>query len=115
MMLCGQSHHFIDNKKCLYGIAHEVNGYIVSTVGEYYPNGFNRGMEVVSGLPIEAKYYETMVFRVDENDPDPMPCGLHQWDGAPLEVKFTGLDPKQAMTNHLELVDKYGGRNLATS
>jgi hypothetical protein len=67
----GHSGHFIGANDCLFKrCTYLSNGYIVSTIGQYFPKGTN-SMEQV-GL---ARMFETMVFRANE---EPDSCGCYR-------------------------------------
>lgn len=54
--------HFWDAKNCNFRLNTYVNGYIVSTLGEYFPSNSNK-MEEIS----LCAFYETMVFKAKKS------------------------------------------------
>jgi len=53
--------HFIGSRDCRFGVTDVVNGYIVSTVGDYWPSWPpDRQAPMTIGVD---RYYETMVFQ----------------------------------------------------
>jgi len=56
---CGHAHHFIGSNRCRYHLATWVGDYLVSTVGDYHPDGETEPMSL--GLE-PGLFFETMVF-----------------------------------------------------
>lgn len=108
--------HFICAMDCQFFLNTYVNGYIVSTVGEYVP-GFVRGKSY--GARAKAgfttlgagadSFYETMVFpaRRAERKPEHMCC---PWEAS----DFAGIESARYATavaatkGHADMVEKYG-------
>jgi len=119
--------HFICSHACRFVLATHVNGYIVSTVGEYFPDSSVREIfaktrgKVIKGKGGEwdANYlkdigfeevgcdrkYETMVFRAVPNPQyNCCPYAIDVGD----EKDFRGYnDPGDAYKGHIELCEKY--------
>jgi len=57
--------HFIGADDCRYRLCTYVNGFIVSTIGEYYPDP-SRPKQTLG--TVDRDYFETMVFRAQKND-----------------------------------------------
>ena len=67
---CGHAHHFIGGPRCRYHLATWVGDYLVSTVGDYVPDGHSEPMSLG---PEPDMFFETMVFTahlVDDPDRD---------------------------------------------
>ena len=111
--------HFIGGQSCCFHLNTYVNGYIVSTVGEYAPshvfeNGAmrpRRDDDPVEpfGYPRESSLYETMVFRAkksEETDAKWQCCPWRQADGHDLDFKryATATD---AVAGHEAMLKKY--------
>jgi hypothetical protein len=79
MIHCGGQHHFVG--KCAFHLATFTNGYVISTVGEYRPNGLR--MESLHGAD-ETSFYETMVFRASLLGQE---CGIRIDDYEELETR----------------------------
>lgn len=61
----GQAGHFICAHDCLFHLHTHVNGYCVSTIGDYYPSYKRKGDDL--GEAHEVGYqrmFETMIFRL---------------------------------------------------
>jgi len=66
----GQTGHFCAADKCRFHLHSHVNGYCVSTVGEYYPHvGYGIANMCTLGAAPKS-FYETMVFRLVDGDHD---------------------------------------------
>jgi hypothetical protein len=64
---CGAAHHFVGAGKCRFHMATWVNAgrYLVSTVGDYRPDGLNQPM---MALGLSDSFFETYVFECDPDD-----------------------------------------------
>lgn len=120
--------HFICARDCRFVLATYVGGYIVSTVGEYWPDRDTRrvmadslGVKIKGrGDEYDAAYfkkfgyeqigldrkYETMVFKAAPSDPDSC-CPYRIDSGQEQELKGYN-DPEEAYKGHLELCRKWG-------
>ena len=121
--------HFICGRDCQFHLATYVGGYIVSTVGEYFPDSqvreiFARSRGVVlegQGDFREADYmkkvgfreiglgrkYETMVFK-SERTKDKC-CPYAQNDG--MNVDMDGYnDPGDAFKGHMKMCKKWASK-----
>ena len=89
--------HFIGARECMFRLATEVGGFIVSTVGQWRSTtGEDIGLD---------RLYETMVFR---SSPSPEQCGCVTQIDVTREVDFLGYnDPQEAYAGHLELCEKW--------
>lgn len=58
---CGSPHHFCAASRCHFGFTTFVGDYVVSTVGEYRPDGPSSDLDTLAIGP--DSFYETMVFR----------------------------------------------------
>lgn len=59
----GYPGHFIGSARCVYHLSTKVGDYLISTVGDYRPNGPYKAAETLRWS--EDSYFETMVFEVD--------------------------------------------------
>lgn len=95
--------HFIGAKSCKFSRAHLVGPYVVSTVGDYQPQG--DGWSIPIGW---NRFYETMVFRSTGPCTDPeCTCG-----GKPVldydELDMRGYTTREeAERGHAEMVEKW--------
>jgi hypothetical protein len=92
----GQAGHFIGANNCRFHLHTHVNGYCVSTVGEYYPRGRGEPQEEVG----HQRLYETMVFPLIEDGTEPASYGA-------LEMRPYN-DRDSANAGHLEAVKRWG-------
>lgn len=102
MIWYGNAGHLCVSRKCEFHLCTEVNGYVVSTVGEYYPNGINMPMEPVGLMPKEL--YETMIFEFSGSR---CKCGC----GLPDTGRSLCMDryatPKEANEGHIRYCEEY--------
>jgi len=95
--------HFIGSSECQFGMTDVINGYIVSTVGDYRPPG------ATTMQPIGFRhFYETMVF-VDSGKRCVEPaceCGLPLHNGR--DVDFAGYQTAaEAAAGHARMIKAY--------
>ena len=92
--------HFIGSSSCQFHLATYVNGYVVSTIGDYYNRAGKRDT-VATGY-----HYETMVFRAIPMDPTTDQCCPYEADNECLArgLYNTGED---ARLGHMALCEKY--------
>ena len=132
----GHAAHFIGGRNCQFHLATQVNGYLVSTVGELWwergsreitarhqdPKWFAKNAHL-KGDYFDAAYmkrfgfdtlgldrkYETMVFKAGKPCArKDCGCGLPEIDGS--ELDFAGYsDAGSAARGHMELVEKWRG------
>jgi hypothetical protein len=133
----GHAAHFICGRWCRFHLATEVNGYLVSTVGEYWPerqvreiyaevcdpawlveNAHRKGDDFdraylqrfgYEDIGYERKY-ETMVFRAGEPcTAEGCNCGPPTIDGS--ELDFEGYNTAGAATaGHMAMIEKWSAR-----
>lgn len=131
----GHAAHLIVGSHCRFHLATQVGDYLVSTVGEYYPDSRVRAITAqVRGIEIEGKgdawdrdynekmgnrgfeeigysrLYETMVFRT--GTPCSIPecgCGLPGIDGEGLDMDGYN-DAASATAGHMAMVEKWGNK-----
>lgn len=119
--------HFICSNQCRFILNTWVNGYIVSTVGEYFPSSDVRKILANSrGIKIEDKgdywdadymqkigfepigldrLYETMVFKAKKSKEK---CCPYVMRTPAREIDFAGYnDPGEAYRGHLKMCNKY--------
>jgi hypothetical protein len=90
--------HFIGARKCRFGRTTAVNGFVISTVGEYYPEGSTGMQRLGSG---SADFYETYVFRWKSFCEDPeCNCG-----GMPLIADYHEILGRRSATEDEALRD----------
>ena len=106
--------HHICGEKMHYSLATYVGGYVVSTVGDYYPNGYysklgNKNQKDTVG---HGRFYETMVFRAKKSDQKC--CGYDIATGE--NVDFQGYSTAQEATKgHYLLCKKWAQKCNHTS
>lgn len=95
--------HFCAAASCRFGMTTVVNGYIVSSVGDYHPGGCDEMRAIGSG-----RFFETYVFRLDRFcDAANCACGL------PIPADWTEIDAEayqteeDARVGHAAVVAKY--------
>lgn len=122
--------HLIVGQDCRFHLATYVNGFIVSTVGEYLPDESSRETHAeVRGIKLEGqgdyrradflkkcgwveigcdRTYETMVFKAKKSA-----SGCCAWElSHGLELECAGYkDSKAATEGHLRLCSKYDRRS----
>lgn len=102
MIWYGNAGHLCVSSDCRFHLCTEVNGYLVSTVGEYYPYG-EKTMKPVGLMPKDL--YETMVFKMSGSR---CKCGC----GLP-DIILSALicdryaTPKEANENHMKYCEEY--------
>lgn len=102
--------HFIGSNRCRFGLADVVNSHIVSTVGDYYPEG--SGIREPIGC---GRYFETMVFRDSGKRCEEAGCecgGLPEpadWDPIDFEGYLEIEDAREGHRRMVETWQKSGG------
>jgi hypothetical protein len=103
----GMAAHFIGASDCLFHMATEIGGYMISTVGDYRPRECDgsRGDRTSIGF---GRDYETFVFKTSGRE---CGCGccmpgldLCEIDSEPAN------DPATARINHMAMCEKYASR-----
>lgn len=93
----GQAGHFIAADSCLWHLHTHVNGYCISSVGEYHPRS-ERGSAAGQMMPIGSeRFYETLVFKITA-------AGIPSSDEID-GIGSTGRD--EAQREHMAMVAKY--------
>lgn len=123
--------HFICGNDCRFHLFTYVGGYVVSTVGELFPDESTREIYVKSrGIVLEGKgdaratdflvkhgyveigvgrTYETMVFKAKRAPKDRQCCPWQMTSGSNLD--FLGYnDPAAALKGHMKLCRKWAGK-----
>lgn len=90
----GQAGHFVGGDRCRFHLHTHINGYCVSTVGEYFPKSSPDVMEPVG----DGRMYETMVFRLDKRGEI---ANHNELDLAPYN------DRDAANEGHLKMVNRW--------
>lgn len=101
--------HFIGARSCGFHLNTYVGGHIVSTVGEYLPEG---GVVFGTGSFQEIGYqriYETMVFAAGETSDDVQCCPYESIGGPELDFNPYNT-PGDAYAGHLAMCEKWDGR-----
>jgi hypothetical protein len=108
----GHAAHLCVGPWCRFHLATQVGKYIVSTVGDYYPDESTR--KVLGNPPIEIGYqrkYETMVFRAGPkcSEPDckcgmPIPSDWSELEMAPYNTAG------EATQGHYKMCEKWERR-----
>ena len=98
----GHKQHLAICERCRFSLATELpNGYVVSTMGDYYPNGKTGQEEIGKG-----RKYETMVFAT---------TGEYEGCGCPVINDWSELDSagyntaRDATAGHTEMCKKWDG------
>lgn len=92
----GQAGHFCASYNCQFHLHTHVNGYCISTVGEYFPRNGDKQDTVGVG-----RLYETMVFQVDAED------AVLDWSGLWTE----GYNDRDAANaGHAAMVKEWGSK-----
>ena len=136
----GHAAHFICGQWCRFHLATQVDGYLVSTVGEYWPERPSREIHAkihdrawlaenrhLKGDEFDHAYilkfgfhtvgcgrkYETMVFKAgDPCTAEGCGCGLPEIDGS--EIDFLAYnDAAMATRGHMDLVKRYEAKQRA--
>jgi len=97
----GNAGHFCCSQDCEFHLCTEVGEYLISTVGEYYPDGRKGGMKSVAW---DKDYYETMVFKWAGRCE--CGCGLPEISGSEIECRRYET-PEQANKGHLDICIGY--------
>jgi len=97
----GNTGHFCASRDCEFHLCTEVGEYLVSTVGEYYPDK-KQSMQPL-GLA-ENSFYEVSVFKW--NGRCKCGCGLPKINPSALEQSRYET-PKEANEEHLKMCLKY--------
>lgn len=101
----GYAGHLIVGKRCAYHLGTVVNGYLISTVGHFLPDG--KTMETIGSG--ENDFFETMVFHCNGEDKDGNPNVLN-WSNIDGERY---ADSTSAEKGHYVYLEKY--RNAKVS
>jgi len=127
--------HFIGADSCMFRMATEVGGFIVSTVGQYWPDrpvreviARSRGIIIEGrGDDFDRKYmekigfeeighnrlFETYVFFSKPKKPE---CGCaFEVDGYSEIDSLPANDPQQAYENHLMMCDKWSKQSVKSA
>lgn len=89
--------HFSGRQRCLFHLATHVGGFIVSSVGDYRPDGDRK--------PVGGGFdYETMVFVAEQQCEACCPWEIAS--GHALKTIRTN-DPGEAVANHMRLCHEY--------
>ncbi len=95
--------HFIGASSCQFRLGTYVNGYIISTVGEYRPSSSNGEDQEIGA----DRKYETMVFKASKRKGKEEQCCPYQIDVSD-EVDFEGYnDAVSATQGHYKFCKKY--------
>lgn len=94
----GEALHLCVSSKCLFHLATEIGGFVVSTVGDYHPADLD-GMPESLGVK-DDEFYETAVFRFSKR----CDCGCQKPIIEVPELKTVKTsDPKKATEVHMEM------------
>ena len=101
----GQAGHFVCWRDCLWHLCSEVNGYVISTLGEYYRNRPQNQIGEMERLGIEPdSFYESMVFEVQGHCD--CGCGHPKISGSSLDMNRYKT-PLEARLGHMALIEEY--------
>lgn len=103
--------HFCASYDCRFILNTYVNGYVISTVGEWVPDSRRKGEREESFETIGlGRLYETVVFKAKKNEDLEHQCCpyLADLDSDNFELDFKGYnDPTLAFKGHYDLCDKW--------
>jgi hypothetical protein len=94
--------HFIGGAKCVFHLATQVGSYLVSTVGNYRPDGVDQPMARIGF----ERYYETMVFTLSDQEKScgcPEPSSWNQVES----YSYRLVDCNEIEDGHLRMCRKY--------
>ncbi len=98
--------HFIGADRCRYRLATYVGGYIVSTIGDYFPMGASQLEKI--GFD---RMYETYVFKAGEVA---LECGCKYKPTSWQEIDSRGSNcPNEAYENHIIMCNKWAKKKAA--
>ena len=99
----GHPAHLCVSDRCQFRLSTYVNGYIISTVGEYVPNSNSKKFTEIG----YNRTYETMVFKAIESDSE---CCPYEADVTNDELDMEGYNTaKDAMNGHYKMCEKWDG------
>jgi len=101
--------HFCGCWNCNFRMNTYVGKYIVSTVGEYLPDGRD-GKRHTLGLG-KTDYYETMVFRARKSNNK---CCPYEMSSGEVDTERYGT-PEEARKGHLKMCEKWSNRKKEES
>jgi hypothetical protein len=91
--------HFCGAESCRFRMATYVNGYIVSTIGEWFLKDKTEKQEI--GL---NRFYETMVFKAIKSDCKACPYEIES--GCEIDIEGYN-EPEEAFEGHYKMCEKY--------
>ena len=110
----GSVGHFCCGQWCRFHLTTLVNGFLISTIGEYVHPRHSNGSEAKEAAWLKDNWpgeeigygrkYETMVFKAGE--PCSCGCGLPKIDGSDIDAQGYNT-AKEATEGHMSLVEKY--------
>lgn len=105
----GMAGHFIVADKCLHHLCTRVGRYLISTVGNYYPNGSRIGLKSEREEIGCGRLFETFVFDLGRKPGEcECGCGLPKPQGGMSEIDaLPANDEKTADANHMKMCRKY--------
>lgn len=96
--------HFIGSRRCEFHLATYVNGYIISTVGDYRPNP---SLEIYETVGI-GRTFETMVFPAQARDSENELCCIYEANHDDGHLEMNGYNSAtEARQGHYALCEKY--------
>ena len=107
--------HLCVGHLCQFKLTTYVRGYIISTVGEYFPHtnylkDFPKELRPKNKDGFETigcnSLYETMVFKAKKGDPEYSCCPFVQGDELDLECERYNC-PNEATKGHYDMCEKY--------
>lgn len=99
----GFAGHFIAGSRCRYHLCTRIGGYLVSTLGAYYPEGATKAEPIGAGV---KSLYETMVFH----------CDGETEGGDPNVISYSEIDSQRYATSlaaehgHREFCRRYAAK-----
>jgi len=104
----GCAGHFIAASDCQFRLHTRVGNYRISTVGAYTPSSFTQTSEEPFKEIGWGRKFETMVFKVDDVDPEgscPGEGTVNDWGGDGDMEGYNSFD--DAHRGHLAMCEKY--------
>ena len=97
----GTAAHFIGSASCLHHVCTRVGKYVISTVGDYRPNGPNSDAERIGC----DRKFETFVFKALRGE-CACGCGLPNFRASEID-SLAANDHKTANANHMKMCRKW--------
>lgn len=109
----GMAGHLIVANYCQHHLCTRVGRYLISTVGNYYPDGKPNGLKTGRDMVGCDRYFETFVFDLGKKPGQcDCGCGLPTPQGGMSDIDaLPANDEPTADKNHIKLCRKYARRS----